>query len=286
MGFVYTILAPPLYGTANAAIKWFMDQWGISKSGVAVEQQIHPDVALRPTFSAQTTDCHLLCIEVSESVYANHLDACVVSCVRHGLPVQLFVAVRKGTKDPNYAQNLKAAKRAGVGVIEVDDGSGVIIQNALSLSLSAVRPIDVSQFPKKYRQSLSNAEQLFRDGTPEKACLLIYEEIESLFRRVAAKTHSKGWWANASSLKIDKDSWANLIKDWDKGLNRGSCPCPDLTPALAARIHGITTYRNESGHKPKNQKALIKRDQQLRTRFENAADLFRELVEASKPLKV
>ena len=286
MSFAYTILAPPLHRTADAAIKWFMDHWGISKSSVAVEHQIHPDVELRPTFTAQTTDCHLLCIEVSESIYANHLDACVVSCVHLGLPVQLFVAVAKAPKDPNYAQNLKAARRAGVGIIEVDDDSGVIIQNGLSLSLSAVRPIDVGQFPRKYRHDLSRAEQLFRDGTPEKACLSIYEEIENLFRRIAVKTHAKGWWPNASNLRIDRDPWANLIKEWDKNLNRGSCSCPDLTPALAARIHGITTYRNESGHKPKSQKALIKRDQQLRTRFENAVDLFRELVEAAKPLKV
>ena len=286
MAFSYTILASPLYGTANAAIKWFMDNWGISKGAIKVEQPIHSEVELRPTFSARTKDQHLLCIEVSESVYANHLDACVVSCVHHGLPVLLFVAVAKGIKDPNYPQNLKAAKRAGVGVIEVDDGSGLIIQKPVSLSLTAVRPIDVAQFPKKYRQSLSNAEQSFRDGAPEKACLSVYEEIESLFRRIAKKTADKKWWPNAGKLKIDKAPWANLIKDWDKDLNRRGFPCPDLNAALSARILGITTYRNESGHKPKDEKALIKRDRQLRTRFENAADLFRELVDASKPLKL
>src|SRR5258706_496920 len=122
---------------------------------------------------------------------------------------------------------------AGVGVIEVDEGSGLIIQNALSLSLTAVRPIDVGQFPKKYR------EQLFRDGTPEKACSLIYDEIECLFRKAARKTNAKGWWPNANNLKIDTVSWATLIKDWDKNLNRPNCPCPGLNPTFAARILGI-----------------------------------------------
>src|SRR5438552_8081203 len=151
MSFVYTILAQPLHATADAAIKWFMDNWGISKGAVKVEAEIHHDVELRPTFAAPTQDHHLLCIETSGSIYANHLDACVIACVRHGLPVKLYVAVRKDAKDPNYAQNLRAAKRAGVGVIEIDGVSGVVIQNALSLSLTAVRPIDIQRFPKKYR---------------------------------------------------------------------------------------------------------------------------------------
>jgi len=90
---------------------------------------------------------------------------------------------------------------------------------------------------------------------------------------------------NASGLNIDKVAWANLITDWDRHLNRTGCPCSGFTPAFAARLHGITTFRNETGHKPKSQKQLIKRDQQLRTRFENAVDLFRELVDAAKPLK-
>jgi hypothetical protein len=228
----------------------------------------------------------MLCIEVSQSVYANHLDACVISCVRHGLPVKLYVAVAKGAKDPNYAQNLRAAKRAGVGVIEIDGTAGMIVQNALPLSLSAVRPIDVLRFPKRYRHNLSQAEQTFRDGTPEKACSLIYDEVESLFRKAARKTYDKGWWPNNGNLNIDKVPWANLLRDWDRHINRSACHCPELNSTFIARILGITPHRNDSGHKPKNMNALIKRDQQLRTRFENAVDLFADLVEAVKPLKV
>jgi len=286
MSFAYTILPPPLHKTANAAIKWFLDNWGINKNAVKVEQPIHVDVELRPTFSAQTRDSHILCIEVSENAYANHLNTFVVGCLQHGLPVKLFVAVTKGTKDLNLAHNLKAAKMAGVGLIEVDDSSGVVMQDAVSLSLAAVRPINVSQFPKKYRHSLSHAEQTFRNGTPEKACSLVYDEIENLFRRLAERTHSKGWWPNKGNLKIDKAPWATLIENWSDGLDRSKCSCSNLTPAFAAQMIGVTPYRNDSGHKPKNLKELIKRDQQLRTRFESAVDLFRDLVDATKSLKI
>ncbi len=289
MTFAYTILPSPLHQTANQSVKWFMDNLGISKASVVVEQPIHSDVELRPTFSAPTRDFHILCIEVAESIYANHLNACVVSCMHHGLPVKLYVAVPKNTKDPNYGPNLKAAKQAGVGIIEIDNatGTGFIVQNALSISLTSVRPIEVSAFAKKYREALLHAEQTFRDGTPEKACSLVYDEMENLFRKIATKTHKKGWWPYSGNLKkLHTVPWATLIKDWDKSLDRSKCPCPDLNSTLMARILGITTYRNDSGHKPKNEKELIKRDRQLRTRFENAVDLFRELVDASKPLKV
>jgi hypothetical protein len=286
MSFVYTILPPPLHATADAAMKWFMDNWGISKGAVTVEGEIHHDVELRPTLSAPSQDHHLLCVEASESVYANHLNASVIGCVRHGLPVKLYVAVPKNAKDPNYAQNLRAAKRAGVGVIEIDGSSGIIVQNALSLSLSAVRPIDVQRFPKKYRHNLTHAQQTFRDGTPEKACSLVYDEIESLFRKAAKRTFDKGWWPNSRKLKIDTAPWATLINDWNQHLDRRNCPCPALKQAFVARILGVTPYRNDTGHKPKDMKALIKRDQQLRTRFEDAVDLLGELIDATKPLKV
>lgn len=286
MSFAYRILASPLHATADAAIAWFMNNWGISKASVTVEDQINPAVELRPTFSAKMRDSYVLCIEVSQSVYANHLNACVLTCMQLGLPVKLFVAVPKDTRDTDYGRNIKAAKRNGVGVIEVDNGSGLIIQNALSLSLNALRPIEVTQFPKRYRHALSHAEQVFRDGAPEKGCSLVYDEIESLFRKIVSKTESKGYWPNGGNLNVATVAWATLITNWDKHLDRAACKCPKLTPTFCARILGITAFRNQSGHKPKTLKQLKQRDQQLRTRFEDAVDLFRDLVEASRPLKV
>jgi len=49
--------------------------------------------------------------------------------------------------------------------------------------------------------------------------------------------------------------------------------CPKVSRPLLARILGITEHRNELGHKPRNRAARVKRDQELRTRFEAAADL-------------
>lgn len=282
----YKILLAPLHATAEASIKWFQDHWGLTAKSEKIEQAIDPDVHLKPTFSVQTRDHHTLCIEVAASVYPNYLDAFVLSCRDKGLPVKLYVAIQKGIYEEEYAQKLKAAKQSGVGVMEVDDASGTVLHDALSLSLTGVRPIDVRSFPKKHRQSLTDAAHTFRDGNPPKACSMIYDEIEALFRRFAKKAKSKGWWPNKAALRLTTVSWAKLIADVDKHLDRKACGCRALTPAFMARMLGITPFRNDTGHKPTNAKDLKKRDQELRTRFESAVDLFRDFLDATKKLKL
>jgi hypothetical protein len=278
----YTILAPPLHAAADAAIGWFCNQWGLQKHLVKIEEPINPDVSLRPTFSVPTPDFHTLCVEVSESVYPNFLDAFVLSCRDRGMPVKLYVAVQKGPQEDDYSQKLKAAKRAGVGILEVSDHSCTVIQSALSLSLTGVRSVEALSFPKKFRHKLVHAEQTFRDGSPAEACSIVYGELEDLFRRFAQKAASKKWWPNKSGVNIKKDSWANIVTDLDRNLDRALCACPALTPAFMARIFGVTPFRNDVGHKPHSSKLLIKRDRELRTRFESAVDLFRDFVDATK----
>ena len=278
----YTILAPPLHAVADTAIEWFCSQWGLPKNSVRVEQPIDPEFNLRPTFSVPTPDSHTLCVEVSDSVYPNYLDAFVLSCRDRGMPVKLYVAVQKGAQESDYSQNLKAAKRAGVGILEVSDNACTVMQTALSLSLTGVRAVDVTSFPKKFRHKLVDAEQTFRNGSPAEACTIVYGELEDLFRRFAQKSVSKGWWANKSKFNIQKDSWAQIVTNLERCLDRASCGCPALTPAFMARIHGVTPFRNDVGHKPAKAKLLIKRDKELRTRFESAVDLFHDFVDATK----
>jgi hypothetical protein len=98
----------------------------------------------------------------------NHLDAFVVGCLQLGLPVKLFVAVTKGIRDPNLSHNLKSAKLAGVGLIEVDDSSGVVMQDAVSLSLTGVRPLKVSQFPKNIGIAFLTPNRHFVMGLPRR----------------------------------------------------------------------------------------------------------------------
>jgi hypothetical protein len=68
----------------------------------------------------------------------------------------------------------------------------------------------------------------------------------------------------------------------DNGLNRSGPNAKKLTTSLLARIVGVTAHRNESGHKPTSLKQRMKRDQELKTRFEGGIDLLRELLDAAK----
>lgn len=286
MTYAYRILPTGLHITADAAISWFVQKWGIKRSGIVVEGQFYPDIPLRPTFYAKLDDGHILVVEVAEKIYDNTLDAVCLECRNKGLPVKLFVAVPKGVSDINYAKRLKDAKRAGVGILEVDNNSGELIQQALSLSLAGVRYIDTSEFPARFRQSLQNAHQTFRDGEPSKACSLIYDELEACFRLFAKKCVKKRLWANPSNLDIEKVAWVTLLQNIDKYLDRSDAQVRDITSLLIARMIGVTPHRNESGHKPSTLKARMKRDGELRTRFEAAVDLFTDFLGATKTLRL
>jgi hypothetical protein len=286
MTYPYRILSLGLRETADAAIEWFIREWGLKKGRIQVEASFHRDIDYRPTFVVQLDDGHLLCVDVSQSIYSNTLDSVALACLQEGLPVRFFVAVPRDIKDPDYSVNIKKAKRAGVGLLEVDSHSGTIIQSALSLSLAGVRSLELTEFPARYRHDLQHAQQVFRDGDPSKACSHVYDELEAACRRFAKKCVARKLWKNPNNLKLDSDPWANILADLDRTLDRNSNLTRRVTPALIARLIGVTTHRNESGHKPKNVKELTKRDQALRTRFEGAVDLLKEFLDATSKFRI
>lgn len=286
MTYSYRILPLGLRATADAAVAWFIKDWGIKKSSVVVEEQFHPDVNYRPTFHIRLDDGHILCIEVSEKIYDNTLDSVSLACRETGLPVMLVVAVPKDVSDPDYGRHLKDAKTAGVGILEADVSSGHLIQKPLSLSLAGVRHLDVTEFPARFRQNLQRAHQTFRDGEPSKACSLVYDELEACFRTFAEKCVKKRLWANAQSLDLKKGPWANIISSVDRTLDRSSPLTKEVTPTLLARILGVTPHRNDTGHKIRDMKVRIRRDKELRTRFEGAVDLFQSFLLATRKLRL
>lgn len=285
----YTILPEPLHPVADQTITYFRNKRGVSKSSIKIEQPIEKELSLpyRPTFSGKTSDSYILCVEVSESVYHNSLDAFVLECINKCIPAKLFIAIPKGTKDPDFAQKLNAAKDRGVGVLEISASSGSVIQEALPLSLAGVRPILVQEFPAKLRENLHRAEMIFKGGSPDKACSLIFDEIESICRTMGKKTVDGGFWTkDPGNFKFESGPWASLMTLLATSLDIKKSKCPQLTQAFLARIHGTTPHRNDSGHKPGNEEALKKRDRELRTRFESAVDLLADLISAVKPLRI
>jgi hypothetical protein len=287
----YRWLSESLHPTADAAMAYFRREWGIS--GFRIEKPIHDDVEYLPSLSATTPDYHWLSIDVSETAYPKGgLDQFALDCKNRGLPVKHFVAMRADSRDPDYQYNVRRARASGIGLLEVKGSSGTIIYNALSLSLTGCRPIDKKLFPPKYRSSLINAETVFKDGDPAKGCSNVYDEIEALTRAIAKRTLKSGAWVKSVSgsglpkMDLDKDPWKNVTMAMIRHCDFKTNGLPDITDELLSRVVGIIPYRNETGHKPKKVADLLKRDSQLRTRFETAVDILSDMVQAARPLRI
>jgi hypothetical protein len=282
--YSFQILPVTLHESANATIEWFIQNWGVNRRNIAVEQPFHQGVDFRPTFVARMSEGNILCIEVSESIYSNTLDSVVLDCRDKVLPVKLIVAVPRDTVDPDYGKKLRNAKSRGVGIFHQE--SGDMIQQPLLLSLAGLRPINTSQFPTKYRQSLQSAYQTFRDGNPNKACADVYDQLEGLCRRFAKKCVRKGYWQNTRNLDLDNGSWTAIIRDIERSLRRPDPEIRRVTTTLLSRVVGVTPHRNDSGHLPRNLNQTVRRDQALRTRFESAVDLLKDFIDATSSLHI
>jgi hypothetical protein len=284
----FTFLSDHLRPTAVAAVGFFRNEWGVSN--FLPEAPIDQRVAWKPTLHAMMHDHHLLCVEVSETPWPAGLDAAVLECKQHTIPVRLIVVLPQGARGPNYLEDISRARKFGVGVAEVGSSGGQILQQPLSLSLTGVRPVDPHKFPSKYRYNVSLAEDTFVGGDPVKGCSDIYDEIESLTRRIYKKVAKKGLWRKLkpgeSLPSLDPDNehvnWSHLMRVLRDFLDYKRVA--SVSRGLLDRTLAVIPYRHQSSHKPKTTAELQKRDAQLRTRFENAVDLLADLFEAAKPL--
>jgi hypothetical protein len=219
--------------------------------------------------------------------YPDALDQLVLDCMNSGMPAKVFVAIPAEAKDVQYRENVRRANSRGVGLIEIGSRKGRIIHNALSLSLTAYRPLDKQQYPAKYRRALSDAERTFREGNPGKGCAILYDELEALTRRRAKRAVSRGCWSgNPPKINFERDAWQNVVETLRKNFDLKKCGRRNLDQPLWGRVLRVVPFRNQVGHKPTRLKELIARDARLRTRFEDAGDLLLELILASGPLRV
>jgi len=284
---IYRYLPEQLHPTADAVMQFFRDSRGLRK--MKIEEELEgTTLGYRPALHELTREGYYVSVDVKESPFSTTLEAVVSDCMQRSLPVKLFVAFPASSEIQDYRRLLGRAREKGVGVIEVADAGCQILYEALALSLIGVRPIDKKSFPPKFRLALSDAEATFRTS-PEKGCSLIYDEIEALSRKIAAKTKAKGLWKSPPPGKrlpqtnLETGNWARAIDtlmnwlDWNK--------CGYLRDCLR-RVQSVIPYRNESGHKPRTAAARIKRDRELKTRFEAASDMLRDLIVAARPLRL
>lgn len=286
---LYRALPSSLYETADAAVEYFKNEHGVSK--FRVEEPIHKDVAGRPTLSIEHAG-RWICVEVSDTAYPKSLDQFVLDCKNQILPVMLYVAMPKGQKDPDYQPNIVRARASGVGLLHVDADGGALMFDALALSLTGVRTISKEDFPARFRPAIVKAEQTFRGGSPEKGCLLLYDQIERLTRGAAVRALKLDVWTKANpkghvpAIDLENGPWRSVLAAMVKHCDFKKIGCGKLDTDLLNRVVAVVPFRNDTGHEPKKLADRIKRDRQLRTRFETAADLLEDVVEAVKGLRL
>ena len=274
-----------LIPTAEAAASHFRSTHG-AKSFEA-EAEVDPRLRYRPTLMGTTRDFHSLCVEVTEGTVSQALDAFVLDTVALGLPVRLWIAVPAAVEPAVLGDLMVRAKNRGLGVIQMNGAIGSELTNPVSLSLYGLRTISRRDYPSRYRQALGDAESTFRAGDPAKGCSRMFDELEALTRRIAKRISKRGFWKIPPTMNLDTAPWSKVVEAIRDMSDRQTLKAlsPGLNDAMLGSLIGVTPQRNESGHKPSTRSALIKRDQQLRTRFESAADLLLELIRASNPLR-
>lgn len=284
----YRALAEELVPVAETVRKHFARAEGVTRFRAEVE--VESDLGYRPTLLGETS-VGLVAIEVNEGSYTDPLDRFVLDCFQRGLAVRLFVASPAGGPEAAKLGLIRRAKQRGVGVVEVDGTKVSILVPALSLSLMALRPVDKKRFPKAYRAPLQQAEDTFRNGDPAKGCGRVYDLLEKRSRAVAAEIAQLGLWRASSTANPPKfrsnTAWSTVLERIDEHADFSKLPGSglDVGKPLWSRIRGIIPHRNESGHEPSSRKAVQRRDEQLRTRFEHAIDTLADLVESSKRVK-
>lgn len=283
----FQFLSAALHPTAAEVVNYFRQNLGLG--GFKAEQAIDDEIEFKPALHAVSKDHHIICVEVSETLYPPSLDAFILACKNKSVPAKLYVATPTGYSQTEFRAAFQRAKDNGVGLLEVTGNQVKAFHLPLSQSLSGLRRVQLANFPAKYREPLFQAQQTFLDGDPVKGCAGVYDELENLSRRVAIKANDKGFWhdpAKVPNVNFETHSWAKLLEILKDHLNRQAAGCANLNDALYYRILGVTAHRNDAGHKPNSVARRKKRDAELRTRFEHATDMLLDLTKAASPLRV
>ena len=282
----FRVLPAELHPAAEQVARFLKEDRGLSR--LKIEEPVEDELEYRPTFRAVTPEHYEVWIEINDDPYLSSLDNIVLFCVQNCIPVKLYVGFRAGLSATEYKNKVDESRKKGVGAIEVAGEKCTVIHEAVLLSLAGVRLEERTKFPVRYRSNLSTAEATFKNGDPAKGCSLVYDEIEALSRRLTRKVVDKGWlrgglaWPN---LNIEKAAWANVMETLIDRIDLTQLP-PSLKKHMLIRVSGLTEIRNESGHKPKSRVDRMRRDRELRTRFESAVDLLRDFIDATRSLRL
>jgi len=287
----YALLGQDLHEVADASKKWFASQYGAT--GFVCEQEVMPDLPLKPTWQARMKTGYTLCLNVQPTPFSPTLHEFVNKCAARGLPIKLWVAVGSPQTKDTFGSDLKQARNLGIGVLQIIPGVDPHeFHRAVPLSLFALGKTAPAKVPAARREAIKNAEDTFLDGAPDQGCQAICQELELLTRQFAQLTYASGWWrtpANSKALRarfFTTDSWSTMLETMEARLDvkKVAGKSPQFTKQAVVRARSFTDWRNSVSHKPKTVSELRTRDARLRTMFEATRDLLIDWYVIAKPL--
>jgi len=276
----YRILGEALREPANHVITFLRQERGLTK--IKIEEEVVKGLP-KPTLHCTDGDQNLICVEFSEkSCYPAPLAAFVDEFRAIQLPVKIYVALPSDAQSATFMAELVRARKQGVGVLLVEPAGTInVLDEPLSLILAQLRRLDMKSYPATLRVSLGTAQNTFLSGDPAKGCSDVYDLIEIVTRGIAKTAAARGFWNGPlPTMDFDKESWHSVCNSAFAKMqfqNVGT-----VTSQLWATVLGITRHRNETGHKPKTVHERKKRDLELKTRFEHAGDILRDLTQSAK----
>jgi hypothetical protein len=277
-------LAEGLRDPATQVITFLRQQRGLAR--VWVEEELVKGLP-KPTLRAHTAEGEIVCVEFSETdPYPQGLARFVEDLKAVELPVKMYVALPSTAQNLTFMAEYGRAHRQGIGLMLVEPAGTVnVLGEPVSLLLAQLRRIDTTAYPKPLRERLSQAQSTFLAGNPPKGCSDLYDLLEEVTRKIVAAAIAKNLWnGGLPAFNPSRENWHTLCEAAYAKMqfnNVGS-----LTHQLWASVLAITRHRNETGHSPATIKARKRRDLEMRTRFEHAADVLRDVLQHIRGFRI
>lgn len=273
-------LAEGLRNPAISVVNFLRRERGLPK--VKIEEELVRGLP-KPTLQAATPEGEIICVEFSETdCYPQGLARLAEDLRSVALPVKLFIALPSTAQTATFMSDLVRARRQGIGIMLVEPSGNVnVLDEPISLLLTQLRRINMADYPSKLRDRLFQAQNTFLAGNPPKGCSDVYDILEETTRKIVKAAINKNLW-NGKLPAFDPatESWNGLCKSAFANMQFNNIGT--LNQQIWANVVAITRHRNETGHSPKTIKARKSRDLEMRTRFEHATDVLRDLIQHTK----
>jgi hypothetical protein len=240
----------------------------------------------KPTLQANTADGEIVCVEFSETdCYPQALTRLVEDFRAAQLPVKVYIALPSTAQNATSMTDLVRARRQGIGVMLVEPAGTVnVLDEPVSQLITQLRKINMMDYPARLRDRLSQAQNTFLAGNPPKGCSDLYDLLEETTRKIVKAAINRNLWnGNLPSFDPATVGWNSLCNAAYANMQFNNVGT--LAQPLWASVMAITPHRNETGHSARTIKARKRRDLEMRTRFEHAADVLRDVLDHTKKFR-